>query len=199
MRYTRNRILILSFLLEGVLALVFFIWAKYRGFEFSPMPQAWELGYGIAFAIPLFILNLILFGSEDSRFAFLRSCFEFKDQVVRPLAQTLDVGSSIAVALCAGIGEELFFRGVVQTEYGLFAASVSFSLLHFGTATRKYLMIATLYAAIGMYFGLLAQYFSSLWVPVIAHACYDLIALIYLRYFETPSVRNMTSFIRSDA
>lgn len=190
MRYTRERILLLSFVLEGVLALIFFAWARYRGVELSALPAAWEVGYGIAFCLPLFVLNVLLFGPLGRRYAPLRSCYEFKDRVVRPLAEALDVPSSAAVALCAGIGEELFFRGVIQMEWGIVAASLAFSILHFGTAVRKYLFLSILYAGIGFYFGFLARNFGSLWLVIVAHAAYDFLALLYLRYESPPPAHN---------
>ncbi len=184
MRYSRGRILLLSFVVEGVLTLIFFIWARHRSFDFPLAPTASELLIGLAACIPLFILNYLLFGPGSKHVKLLRGCYEFKDRIVRPLASELDVLSSAAVALCAGIGEELFFRGVLQSEFGIFFGALAFSLLHFGTAVRKYLFIAALYTAIGVYFGLFALYYESLWIPITAHAAYDFLALLYLHYFD---------------
>ena len=182
MRYSRDRILLLSFLVEGLLTLIFFIWARYRHFQFHPLPSGSECLVGFLACLPLFALNYVLFGPRSKHVPALRSCYEFKDRVVRPLAAELDVLSSAAVALCAGIGEELFFRGVLQTEFGLFTGALAFSRMHFGTAVRKYLFIATLYTCIGVYFGLLSEYYKTVWVPIVAHAAYDFLALLYLRY-----------------
>ena len=196
MRYSRERILILSFLLEGALTLIFFVWARYRDIAFPAVPQMWEVGYGVLACIPLFVLNVSLFGPLSRRYEFLRSCYDFKDRIVRPLAESLDVGSAAAIALCAGIGEELFFRGVIQHEFGIVGASVAFSVLHFGTAVRKYLFLTFLYTAIGFYFGYVAEYFESLWIVIIAHATYDFMALLYLRYADTaeldPTVQRLS-------
>jgi len=182
MRYTRSRILLMSFVLEGILVLTFFVWARLRNVEFDIIPAYWELGYGFLFCLPLFVLNYLLFGPASRKYSFLRTCYDFKDRVVRPLADELDVVGSAAVSLCAGIGEELFFRGVLQSEWGIVAGAVCFSVLHFGTAAKRYFALAVLYALIGCYFGLLAEQFHSLYLPISAHAAYDFLALMYLKF-----------------
>lgn len=83
----------------------------------------------------------------------------------------------------AGIGEELFFRGLLQTGLasatsvwiGLGLTSLIFGLAHFIS-----LMYAVLAALIGLYLGILFIAFDNLAVPVIVHALYDLVALTYL-------------------
>ena len=184
MRYTRKHILYLSLGLEGALAFVFFIWAHFRGYHFPMLPTAAETAIGAFYALPLFALNYVIFGPASARVPMLHSCYEFKDRVVRPLADALDISGSAVVAVCAGVGEELFFRGLVQTELGIVAASVLFSVLHFGPAAFKYLLISVIYTAIGFYFGFLLVFYHSLWVPIVAHVTYDFIALIYIRYFD---------------
>jgi len=83
----------------------------------------------------------------------------------------------------AGIGEELFFRGLLQT--GLTAATsvwigLGLTSLIFGLAHFISLMYAVLAALIGFYLGILLIAFDNLAVPVIVHALYDFVALTYL-------------------
>jgi membrane protease YdiL (CAAX protease family) len=87
------------------------------------------------------------------------------------------------IAMLAGVAEETLFRGVVQVgltrvlpEGGaLVATSVAFGLAHFVTPT--YAILAGL---AGLYLGSLYQLQGNLLVPIIAHALYDFIALLYL-------------------
>ncbi len=87
------------------------------------------------------------------------------------------------MSLLAGVGEELFFRGVLQPELiswtgtlaGLIAASVVFGLLH--AITPTYALLAT---AVGAYLGWLALASGNLLGPMIAHGVYDFFALAYL-------------------
>jgi membrane protease YdiL (CAAX protease family) len=91
------------------------------------------------------------------------------------------------VSLAAGLGEELLFRGLVQAglsnliggEYGpwiaLAIAAALFGVCHWLNTT--YAILATV---AGLYFGLLLLWTGSLWTPIVAHAAYDFVALIYL-------------------
>ncbi len=87
------------------------------------------------------------------------------------------------IAMLAGLAEELLFRGVVQVALArvlpeggaLVVASAAFGLAHFVTPTY-----AVLAAVAGLYLGALYLLQGSLLVPVIAHALYDFLALLYL-------------------
>jgi membrane protease YdiL (CAAX protease family) len=87
------------------------------------------------------------------------------------------------LAAVAGISEEVLFRGVVQVglarvlgEPGaLLAASVLFGLVHF--ATRAYAVLA---GVMGLYLGAVFLLQGTLLAPIITHALYDFIALIFV-------------------
>jgi membrane protease YdiL (CAAX protease family) len=91
------------------------------------------------------------------------------------------------VAVAAGVGEELLFRGLLQDglsrwlggPFGpwiaLAVAAVAFGVCHWLNAT--YAVLATL---AGGYFGLLFAVSDSLWTPIAAHAGYDFLALVYV-------------------
>ena len=86
----------------------------------------------------------------------------------------------------AGIGEELLFRGVLQTGLdrwggrgvGWVTASIIFGLVH--AVTPTYAILATL---IGLYLGALLYLEEppNLVVPIVVHAVYDLVAFGVLR------------------
>lgn len=79
----------------------------------------------------------------------------------------------LIIAIMAGIGEELLFRGVLQkilinwtrnTHLGILCAAIIFSAIHFqffGFFPRMVL---------GMILGYLYVWSKSIWVPIIAHA-----------------------------
>jgi len=91
------------------------------------------------------------------------------------------------VALAAGVGEELLFRGLVQSGLSrlltdwpgqivaVAAASVLFGLCHWLNAT--YAVLAML---AGAYFGLILLLTGNILAPITAHAAYDFLALVYL-------------------
>ncbi len=87
------------------------------------------------------------------------------------------------ISLLAGVGEEALFRGVIQMGLadrlnpltGLVVASALFGVAHL--VTRTYAVLAGL---IGLYLGALLLLSGNLLVPIIVHALYDTVALIYL-------------------
>jgi membrane protease YdiL (CAAX protease family) len=90
----------------------------------------------------------------------------------------------LAVAVAAGVGEELLFRGGLQPlavrwtgpVAGVTLVSVVFGLLH--AVSWAYFIAAT---AIGLLLGWLAEAYQDLTAPIFAHAVYDFVALVALR------------------
>jgi membrane protease YdiL (CAAX protease family) len=95
-----------------------------------------------------------------------------------------------AIALAAGVGEELLFRGALQPlaerwlgpAIGLIAVSVLFGTVH--AASAMYFALAT---AVGLYLGWLSQRYDDLIAPIAIHAAYDWAALVALTSGATPS------------
>src|SRR5262245_29300552 len=141
-------------------------------------------GWGLVATGPLFAALLLI-----DRFPIgpLRRVREMAEQVIRHMFDGATYLQLAAVSISAGFGEELLFRGLVQAGLsalipGEFApwialaiASVLFGVCHWLNTT--YALLAML---AGAYFGLLLIRTGSLWAPVVAHATYDFIALVYL-------------------
>jgi CAAX protease family protein len=97
-----------------------------------------------------------------------------------------------ALALVAGISEEVLFRGVIQPGLArwlpigaaLIVTSLVFGLVHF--ASRTYAIFAAL---MGVYLGALFQLADNLFAPIVAHAIYDFVALVWVarRYAAQPA------------
>jgi membrane protease YdiL (CAAX protease family) len=87
------------------------------------------------------------------------------------------------LSLVAGIGEELLCRGVLQPvlgrwlgpAFGLAAASLLFGLLH--PVSWLYIVLAGL---LGAYLGFLYLATGNLLGPIVAHALYDFVVLVYI-------------------
>ena len=147
---------------------------------------AWDgpsIAAGVLATLPL----LALFG-VTYRWSW-RPVREIRELVLNLLGPTLALcrwHDLVLLAALAGVGEELFFRGVLQTVCirwfglgaGLALASIVFGLLH--AATPAYAVLATL---IGVYLGALFLAFDppNLLVPMIVHTLYDLFAFVVLR------------------
>jgi membrane protease YdiL (CAAX protease family) len=110
----------------------------------------------------------------------IRRLVDELERSVVPLFRRCNPIQLFAIAAAAGIGEELLFRGLIQGAVtsaagpasGLFTASLLFGLAHAITGTY-----AVLAAVVGVYLGLLALLTGGVWVPIVVHALYDLVAL----------------------
>lgn len=89
------------------------------------------------------------------------------------------------VAVFAGVGEELFFRGILQRLFiklfknpwvGIIVTAVIFSAIHlqfYGFIPRFIL---------GILLGLIYWYSGSLWPAIVAHFAYDALAVIVIHF-----------------
>jgi hypothetical protein len=93
------------------------------------------------------------------------------EAVARMLGETLGelrLHECALLALASGFAEEMFFRGALQPELGLIAASIVFGLAHL--VPRWPLVLWSLFAiAIGLVFGSVFDWTGSLWAPAVAH------------------------------
>jgi membrane protease YdiL (CAAX protease family) len=84
------------------------------------------------------------------------------------------LGPAMAIALAAGIGEEILFRGALQPRLGIVAAALLFAVLH----AQYAISLATLEIFIlGMILGLLRRRAGTT-AAIIAHSSYDMILLV---------------------
>jgi len=109
------------------------------------------------------------------------------ERLVVPVFRNSSIVDLALVALAAGIGEEMLFRGLVQhglanwlgPPWGIWLAlaiaSAAFGCAHMLSATY-----AILAALIGLYLGLLLIFSGNLLAPAVAHGLYDFVALVYL-------------------
>ena len=92
-------------------------------------------------------------------------------------------GGIILLAALAGLGEELLFRGVIQTwlaaRYPLWLALLLAGAL-FGVGHWLSATYAALAGLIGLYLGVVFLLTGNLLAPIVAHAVYDVVALSVL-------------------
>ena len=118
---------------------------------------------------------------------------------VVPLFHECSTFDLLLISAAAGIGEELLFRGVVQTGVEQLTGSVALAILvggiAFGLAHAMTTTYAVLAGLIGAYLGWLQVATGNLLVPIVTHGAYDFCALVYLLR-QNPSsneVRDVTS------
>lgn len=137
---------------------------------------------GAAGSIATFALLFCL-----TRFEHLsRAVFKQHAKDLYTFASSFSLAGIISLAVLAGIGEELLFRGLIQgwvsekanNIWGVTVAAVLFGLVHF--LSPAYFVIAT-----GMGAALGAAYVlsESILLVIVWHGAYDLIALIVLTRF----------------
>lgn len=168
----------LELLASAVLIVVAVVWSAVRGLALGALlqPTAGDLMLGIGGGIVLAASLPMITAPWAHRVLLLRGLRQAWDTLESGLGPGLTTTEVVVLALGAAVSEELFFRGVVQPELGLAAASVLFGLLHpLGIAYVIWASIA------GAGLGALCMATGGLLAPTVAHGTYNLVALTYLR------------------
>jgi membrane protease YdiL (CAAX protease family) len=144
--------------------------------------SAADVALGLLAAMPMVALLLVALWRATGPLARITKLVEQLVNILFASATILDVA---AVSAAAGFGEELLFRGLIQsgTERltGSATLAVAIGAVLFGAAhpiTRTYALLA---AVIGAYFGWLFVAAGNLLVPIVAHGAYDLVAILIFR------------------
>jgi hypothetical protein len=106
------------------------------------------------------------------------------------LFATFTVPDIILVAAASGFCEEVFFRGVIQSQFGLFGAAAFFAIFH--CPSLRHLPYGLWALTAGLFLGGLLTFTHSLWTPILAHSISNLIVLIFMRY-PRPEASQATS------
>ncbi len=150
----------------------------------STRQQILAIGWGLVATGPLLVA---LYLCERFPFGPINGLRDLTSSVVARMFGGATSGQLLAVAIAAGWGEELLFRGLVQGGLANFlgdwpgqvaaiiAASVLFGLCHWLNATYAFLAMLA-----GAYFGALLMLTGNILTPITAHAAYDFLALVYL-------------------
>ena len=110
-------------------------------------------------------------------------CTRVFDELARGIAQTLGpvtVSEVFFVSVFSALGEEFFFRGMIQAWVGLIPASVAFGLLHLGPS-RKYWPWTAFAVVMGFLLGGLYDWRANLLLPVVVHFTVNFVNLLWVR------------------
>lgn len=127
-------------------------------------------------------LLLGVWALNTRRWAWVVELKTFMRQTLVPLFRNAPPGTLFLVALLAGVGEELLFRGVIQGGLdgvlgpwpALVLASILFGAMH--ALSKAYFVLATV---MGFYMGLIYLWTGNLLIPILIHFLYDWIVLRY--------------------
>ncbi|MDC0357341.1 CPBP family intramembrane metalloprotease [Oligoflexia bacterium] len=181
---------------EGLIVAVSVLLVYWRQINLSITFSIATVSSGVLATVPLLIINFLILEklARSQKFAVYR---KFKEEIIRPLCSNLSPSSIFIVALASGFAEELFFRGVLNTELFQFmsqglaitVSSLLFAYVHFIGLLKTYWPLVIFYFIFGAYFSYLALYTDNLLPCMLTHGVYNFIAMWYVRYVDQDNAR----------
>lgn len=157
-------------LFYGSLTLVAVVWATLRGFDLRLAVDSLSLALGIMSPLVTVSLGLLAY----RLLPVLRTIAE---ELAPRLLEGASRGTLVLISVLSGVGEEVFFRGAVQQEFGLVVASMLFGVVHVGP-DRRYLVWTVWALLAGFLFGVLYDVTGGLLAPILAHAGHNAATLL---------------------
>ncbi len=154
-------------LFYGSLVVVAAVWCSLRGFQvrLAGESPAASLLLGALTAACTVSLGLLAY----RLLSVLRSISE---ELAPRLVDGADSKDLVLVSIFSGVGEEAFFRGAVQQEFGLVISALLFGFAHVGP-DRRYLVCTVWAVLAGFVFGAIYDVSGGLLAPVVAHAAHN--------------------------
>jgi membrane protease YdiL (CAAX protease family) len=159
-------------LFYGSLAVVAALWCGLRGFEVRLLGESPAAGVLLGLLTAACTVSLGLLA-----YRLLPSLREISDELAPRLVDGADSTSLVLVSIFSGVGEEAFFRGAIQQEFGLVVASLLFGVAHIGP-DRRYLVWTAWAVLAGFVFGFLYDVSGGLLAPIIAHTAHNAATLL---------------------
>ncbi len=177
-----NRMTLIVLVVEAVLAVVGLAVGRWIGTPILEDARV-DLRSGIlALAATLPLVAFVFWGmrTEFALFAKLRKMIR---ETIIPLFASCSLPELLLIAIMAGIGEEVFFRGFLQGSLGrvvnpwiaLALVSALFGLAHY--VSLSYAIVTGL---LGAYMGMLLLLTGNLFVAVAVHALFDFLAILLI-------------------
>jgi len=179
MYLSTRQLIVRAVLIEGGLLGIAIIWIYFREISWRSALTLTIVHCcaGIGAGILLLTVNYLAVEYGARYISFFRKIKQLIEQDVSPLFKNLHLGIIGLIAILSGASEEIFFRGVLQSQIGLLLSSTIFGLTHIWKTTA---IPYGIYAAIiGLYFGVLYTLTDNLWVPIIAHITNNFVAILY--------------------
>jgi hypothetical protein len=177
----RKALLLISIIVEGGLFVIGLLLIGGLDSFLSRFNVSWDAtAYSLLLCLPLFAM---LYLEERSQWSPLVRLKEEVDEKVAPIFANCNIIDLVVIALLAGMGEELLFRGWLQGALsfrlglltGILIASVIFGFAHYLSPAYAF------YAGLtGLYLGIIYQVSGNLYIVMAIHAVYDFVAMVYL-------------------
>jgi membrane protease YdiL (CAAX protease family) len=173
------RLLPIAVIGEGALALAGGLWLYAAGYPVREGPIGPGVLAGLGGAAVLAAFQAwVQYGAP--RIEPVRRLRETQRRIFEPLFAPLSLPELVAISALAGVGEEIFFRGAMQAAVGWPLATIAFGACHVGVARRSWILGVWATLAGGV-LAALAILTGGLLAPIVAHALYDLVAILWLR------------------
>ena len=173
---------------EGGLAILAIVIAWFAGISLRDMIifEPFPILIAVAATVPMLVFCRLIYALPFKMVEFTR---RFLHSVYRDFICHCSATQLLLVAIMSGIGEELLFRGILQTAitnacgggiWGL-AVGIGVTSLLFAVAHPINILYVFLCFVIGVYLGLLFAWLdNNLIVPIIIHALYNFVIFLTL-------------------
>jgi uncharacterized protein len=171
---TQLLLLFLSF----IIGLFFFDWESFG--------QLWQFSfydvivYGGGSALIVLIVDFLLMH-------YLPEDWYDDGGVNEKIFQTRSIPHIFFLCLLIAFSEEILFRGVIQTNFGLIMASIIFAVLHVRYLAKMFLFMVVV--LLSFFLGYIYELTHSLWVTIFSHFLIDFILAVKIRFDYVQSKR----------
>ncbi len=166
------------YLTQGILLIVslvlgFFLFDNWSSFIKLWNWKDWNILYiGSAFALIVVAIDFLLI-------KWLPEAMYDDGGINERIFQKRSIPHIFILCLLISFSEEILFRGVIQTHFGLPIASIIFALLHVRYLYKWVLLVSVV--LLSFLLGYIYEVYQNLWITVYAHFWIDFIFAVKLR------------------
>ena len=165
-------------IVEVILLIIGGIWMLIRGIKVNIdfTPEAFMLGIVMGIIV---LFSSAVFYIIDHYFFNLKMK-KLIENVIYPAFSKVTVPEILLIAVLSGFCEEFFFRGILVPEMGIIVSCAIFGILH--TPSKDAWFMGLWSTLVGIFFAVLYIKTGNLFVPIVAHAFNNLVAITYIRF-----------------
>ncbi|RFB17007.1 CPBP family intramembrane metalloprotease [Bacillus sp. HNG] len=166
------------YLTQGILLVVSFVLGFFFFDNWSSFTKLWNwkdwniLFIGSAFALVVVIVDFLLM-------KWLPEAMYDDGGINERIFQKRSIPHIFILCLLISFSEEILFRGVIQTQFGLFIASLIFAVLHVRYLYKWVLLTSVV--LLSFLLGYIYELYQNLWITVYAHFWIDFIFAVKIR------------------
>ncbi|MEH7380826.1 type II CAAX endopeptidase family protein [Bacillus sp. JJ1533] len=166
------------YLTQGILLIVSLVLGFFLFDNWSSFLKLWDwkdwniLLVGSAFALVVVFVDFLLM-------KWLPEAMYDDGGINERIFQKRSIPHIFVLCILISFSEEILFRGVIQTHFGLFIASLIFALLHVRYLYKWVLLISVVF--LSFFLGYIYELYQNLWITVYAHFWIDFIFAVKLR------------------